>query len=316
VTAVAAISHLPFDHIPNWGGPYLAAPGADESAAPMADYRAVTPGYFAAVGAKLVAGRGFEEADDPNGQPVVMVDELLAKRAWPGQSPIGKRLGVDPQSEGHPSTWVTVVGVARHLRHRSLMEDVREQIYFPQRQIQRNPAAYVVRTSADPAALAAPIRGIASRLDPALPIAEVRLLADYLAGARGAQRFTMILAAAFAAAALLLACVGLYGVVAYSVAQRRREFGVRMALGAVPGQVRAQVLGEGLRVAAAGLAVGIPAALGTSRLLRAQLYGVTPRDAASYALAVAVLGLAAVFASWFAARRATAASPLEVLRAE
>ena len=316
VTAVAAVSHLPFDHIPNWGGQYLAVPGADEATAPMADYRAVTPGYFAAVGAKLVAGRGFDEADDPRGQLVVMVDELLAKRTWPGQNPIGKRLGVDPQSDGHPKTWVTVVGVVRHLRHRTLMEEVREQIYFPQRQIRRNPAAYVVRTSADPAALAAPIRRIAARLDPALPIAEVRPLADYLTAARGAQRYTMILAAAFAVVALLLACVGLYGVVAYSVAQRRREFGVRLALGALPGQVRAQVLREGMRVAVVGLAVGVPAAFLAARLLRAQLFGVTPRDAASYALAVAILGLAAVFASWFAARRATAASPLEVLRAE
>ena len=316
VTAAASVSHLPFDHIPNWGGPYLSSPGADESGAPMADYRAVSPGFFGAVGARLVAGRDFEESDDTNGQPVVIVDERLARLTWPDQSAVGKRLGVDPQSSGHPTNWATVVGVVRHLRHRSLMEEVREQIYFPQRQINRNPAAYVVRASTDPAALAGPIREILSRLDPQLPISEVRPLAEYLTAASGAQRFTMILAAAFAAVALLLSCVGLYGVVAYSVAQRRREFGVRMALGALPRQVRALVVREGMRVAAVGLLLGIPAAALVARLLRSQLFGVTPRDPASYALAVTLLGLAAIFASWSAARRATAAGPLEALRAD
>ena len=316
VTAVAAVSHLPFDHIPNWGGPYLATPGADETTAPMADYRAVTPDFFAAAGAHLVAGRGFTEADDENVAPVVMVDERLAKLTWPNRSAIGQRLGLDPQSNGHPASWATVVGVVRHLRHTSLMEEVREQVYFPQRQINRNPVAYLVRTRSDPAALAAPIRGILARLDPSLPISEVRLLKDSVVGARGVQRFTLILASAFAAAALLLACVGLYGVVAYAVAQRRREFGVRMALGALPRQVRGLVLRDGLRIAGVGLALGIPAAVAASRLLRSQLFGVTPRDLASYGLAVGILALAAVGASWFAARRATSASPLEVLRAE
>jgi len=316
VAAVAAVSHLPFDHIPNWGGPYLAQRGADEGTAPMADYRAVTPDFFAAAGARLVAGRGFAEADDSTGAPVVMVDERLARLTWPGQSAVGKRLGLDPQSEGHPASWATVVGVVRHLRHSSLMEEVREQVYFPQRQINRNPEAYLVRASGDPAALAAPIRRILTRLDPSLPISEVRPLDGYVTAARGAQRFTMILAAAFAAVALLLACIGLYGVVAYAVTQRRREFGVRLALGALPAQVRSLVLRDGMRVALVGLALGVPAALATSRLLRSQLFGVTPRDTATYAIAIALLALAAALASWFAARRATSASPLEGLRAE
>lgn len=310
------MSHLPFDHIPNWGGPYLSSPGADEAAAPMADYRAVTPDFFRASGAHLVEGRGFTEADDSAGQPVVLVDERLARLAWPGGSAIGRRLGLDPQSEGRPSNWATVVGVVRHVRHRSLMEEVREQVYFPQRQINRNPEAYLVRGASDPAVLAAPIRRTLARLDPALPISEVRLLGDYVDAARGAQRFTMILAAAFAGVALLLACIGLYGVVAYSVAQRRREFGVRLALGALPRQVRNLVLREGVAVVAAGLAVGVPAAFWASRLLQSQLFGVTPRDAASYGIAVLILICVAVLASWLAARRATSASPLEVLRAE
>jgi predicted permease len=316
VVAVAAVSHLPFDHIPNWGGPYLAQRGADEATAPMADYRAVTPDFFAAAGARLVAGRGFTEADDSTGAPVVMVDERLARLTWPGQSAVGKRLGLDPQSEGHPASWATVVGVVRHLRHSSLMEEVREQVYFPQRQINRNPEAYLIRASGDPAILAAPVRRILTRLDPTLPISEVRPLDGYVTAARGAQRFTMILAAAFAAVALLLACIGLYGVVAYAVTQRRREFGVRLALGALPAPVRSLVLRDGMRVALVGLALGVPAALATSRLLRSQLFGVTPRDTATYAIAIALLALAAALASWFAARRATSASPLEVLRAE
>ncbi len=316
VVAAGALSHLPFDHLPNWGGPYLTAPGQDDSTAPQADYRAVTPGLFDAVGARLVEGRGFLESDDEKSRPVVIVDERLARRAWPGQSAVGKPLAVDPQSDGHPTTWATVVGVVRHLRHRSLMEEVREQVYFPERQILRNPMAYVLRTSGDPASLAPPLRRAVARLDAQLPVYEVRTLDEYLVAARAAQRFTMILAATFALVALLLAAVGLYGVIAYSVARRRVEFGIRLALGALPGQVEALVVREGMRVALVGLALGLPAAALGAWLLRAQLFGVSPRDPASYGIALVLLGAAAVLASWVAARRATAASPLEVLRAE
>jgi putative ABC transport system permease protein len=317
VAATGAVSHLPYDHLPNWGGPYLTRPGQDDSTAPEADYRAVTPGFFATVGARVVEGRGFLESDDEKGRPVVVVDERLARRAFSGESAVGKALAVDPYSDGHPTTWATVVGVVRHLRHRRLVEEVREQVYFPQRQILRNPMAYVLRASGDdPAALAAPLRAVVARLDPQLPVYEVRPLADYVVAARGAQRFTLLLAGAFAGVAVTLAAVGLYGVIAYAVARRRREFGIRLALGARPGQVQALVVREGLRVAAVGLALGMPTAALGARALRAQLFGVGPRDPASYAGALALLALAAVLASWIAARRATAASPLEVLRSE
>jgi predicted permease len=316
VVAAAAVSHLPFDHIPNWGGPYLAKAAASGAPAPMADYRAVTPGFFAAVGARLVAGREFTEADDEKSRPVVIVDERLARLVWGGESPLGKTLRVDPRSSGQPEVPATVVGVVRHLRHRSLLEDVREQVYFAQRQIRRNPVAYVVRGTGEPGALAAPVRKLVADLDPQLPVSEARPLEDYLTDARGSQRFAMILAAAFAAAAMLLSAIGLYGVVAYSVAQRRREFGVRLALGALPKQVRALVLRQGARVAAAGLVFGIPAAVVTARLLRSQLFGVTPGDPLSYAGAIALLTLTALSASWFAARRAASASALEALKVE
>ncbi len=316
VEAAAAVSHLPFDHIPNWGGPYLSKAAADDTSAPMADYRAVSPGFFGAVGARLVAGRDFIQSDDEKSRPVVIVDERLARLAWPNENALGKLLRVDPESSGHPTKPATVVGVVRHLRQQTLLEEVREQIYFPQRQIRRNPVAYVVRAKGDPGGLAAPIRRLLAELDPELPISEVRPLEEYLADARGAQRFTMILAAAFASAALLLSAIGLYGVVAYSVAQRRREFGVRLALGALPKQVRALVVRQGTRVAAAGLAFGIPAAILIARLLRSQLFGVGPGDPLTYAVAIALLAAAAVSASWFAARRASSANAIEALRAE
>ena len=308
------MSHLPFDHIPNWGGPYLSKAAADDTSAPMADYRAVSPGFFGAVGARLVEGRDFTQSDGEKTRPVVIVDERLARLTWPNETAIGKVLRVDPPSSGHPTEPATVVGVVRHMRQQSLLEDVREQIYFPQRQIRRNPVAYVVRAKGDPGAVAAPIRRLLAELDPELPISEVRPLEEYLADARGAQRFTMLLAAAFAAAALLLSAIGLYGVVAYSVAQRRREFGVR--LGAAPKQVRALVVRQGTRVAAAGLAFGIPAAILIARLLRSQLFGVGPGDPLTYAVAIALLAAAAVSASWFAARRASSANVIEALRAE
>jgi putative ABC transport system permease protein len=265
-------------------------------------------------------GRGFTEGDDPSGAPVAIVDERLARRAWPpGASAVGKRIAVDPFSSGHPTSWVTVVGVVRHVRHRTLTAEVREQVYFPQRQILRNPMAYVLRAKpgrAAAAALAGPLRAAVARVDPQLPVYDVRPFSEYLAAASGAQRFAMILAAAFAGAALLLACVGLYGVVAYSVAQRRSEFSVRLAVGALPRQVRGLVVGEAMRLAAIGILLGAPAAILGARLLRSQLFGVTPHDPASYAIALAVLAAAAVAAAWLAARRAIAANPFDVLRSE
>ena len=157
VTGASAISHVPYDHVPNWGGPYLANPGDDPSAAPQADYRAVAPGMMELLGVRLVEGRTFTESDDQRGAPVVMVDERLAARTWPGQSPIGRRLGVDPSVTGTPSTWVTVVGLVRHVRHRSPTEEVREQVYFSERQVPRNPFVMIVKTGAEPSALVGPV---------------------------------------------------------------------------------------------------------------------------------------------------------------
>lgn len=316
VTGAGAISHLPFDILPNWSTTYLSVPGQDESLARRADSRAVTPRLLETIGARLVEGRFFTEDDNHRSQPVVIVDESLARLAWPGRSAIGQRLAVDPAVTGHPTIWVTVVGVVGHLRIHTLMEDVREQVYFPVRQALRNPMAYVVRTEADPATLTSSVRGILARLDPQLPIYEVRLFGDYVGRARATHRFTMWLIAAFALVALTLSCVGVYGVMAYSAAARRHEMGVRLALGAKPSAVLALVVRQGLRLAALGLVVGVPAAFVAARLLEDQLFGVRPGDLAIYAIAGPLLLLVTVAASWLPARRAVTIEPLEALRAD
>ena len=246
---------------------------------------------------------------------MVIVDDVLAGRTWPGQSAIGQSLGVDPWSTGHPTVWVKVVGVVRHLRLRSLVEPLSEQVYFPQRQVLRNPMAYVVRTS-DRTALASAIREAVACLDKQLPIYDVRPLDEYVAAAQSTRRFTMLLVSVFASAAVALACIGVYGVMAYSVTRRRREFGVRLALGARPHQIVRVVIREGAFLTMIGLALGIIAASVSARLLKTQLFGVAPDDSTSYAAALLVLAPFALVACWIPARRATAANPLEVLRAE
>jgi len=316
VTGVGSVSHLPYDNLPNWGGPYITEPGADDSLAPMADNRAVAPGFFETVGARLVEGRFFTDDDDQRAQPVVIVDDQLARRAWPGQSAIGKRIASDPASTGHAVYWATVVGVVRHLRHRSLLEDLGDQVYFAERQVQRNPMAYVVRTSGDPSALSGAVRQLVAALDPQLPAYDVRPLDDYVVGARAAQRFTTLVAAAFAVVALVLASVGVYGVIAYATARRRYEFGVRLALGARPAQVTSLVLREGVRLAASGMVLGLAGAAVAARFLEGQLFAVSPRDAGSYAAAAAAIGAAALAACWLPARRASTVSPLDAIRTE
>ena len=316
VTGVGAISHIPYDDLPNWGTPYLRDGDTDLDNAGTADTRAITPGFFEAVDAKLIEGRFFTEADDAKSLPVTIVDERLAERMWPGESALGKRLICDPFTTGKPQVAVTVVGVVHHLRHRRPTENVREQLYFPLTQAPRNPMAYVVRSAADATALTPQIRQTLAALDLRAPIYDVRPLTSYVGSARAARRFTMILATAFAAAALILAGIGVYGVTAYAVTLRRREFGVRLALGASTNQVVQLVMREGVRLAIVGLLLGLVGAAFAATLLRTQLYGVTPADPISYLIAVPTLAAAVVLAAWLPARRATRVNPLESLRSE
>jgi predicted permease len=314
VTGVGAVSHLPYDDLPNWGTPYIREGDSVLEPAGHADTRAISAGFFEAVHARLVDGRYFSESDDPSSLPVAIVDERFAARLWPGESAVGKRFIGDPQTSGKASTLITVVGVVRHLRHRRPTDELREQIYFPVRQAPRNPMAYVVRSQSDAAQLTSLVRETLRSLDAGLPIYDVRPLSAYVVSARAARRFTTVLGAAFAVCALLLATLGVYGVTAYAVTLRRREFGIRLALGARRRQVLGVVIREGLGLAAWGLIVGLGGAAVAALLLRSQLFEVTPGDALSYGVAIPALALAAALAAWIPARRAATVNPLESLR--
>jgi predicted permease len=316
VSAAAAISHAPYDHVPNWGGPYVAIEGADPSTARQADYRAVSPGAMELLDVTLLDGRLFTESDDPRSTPVVIVDERLAERTWPGESAVGRRLGVDPNVTGAPSTWAAVVGVVRHIRHRSPIEEVREQVYFPSRQVTRNPSVYLVKTSGDPARLVAPVRELLRTLDPAVPLYDVRPLSVYVNDARALRQFTAMLAALFAVAALLLAAVGVYGLITYSVTERHREFAVRVALGAHAYDVTRLVVGDVAALTATGGALGLVAAIAAATWLRRELYGVAPWDPVAVAATIGILTTVGLAACAWPARRAIRTDPAEALRGE
>ena len=316
VASVSAITHVPYDNLPNWSTPYLPEGVADRSLAREADARAILPDFFTTVRASIVDGRDFTFDDDFRKMPVAIVDTRLAARAWPGQSAVGKRLVSDPQTTGTPETVVTVVGVVQHLRHRTPGEEVREQIYYPQLQVFRSPLAFLVRSTSSAADLAAPITRIVSEIDPLLPVYDVRMLEDYAREARGIPRFTTWLAGLFAAVALLLGAIGLYGVMAYLVNERRREFGVRMALGASRAAVLSLVLREAAMLAARGALIGGIAALGAGQLLRSELHGLQVPDPAAFSVSIFALAVAVLAASIVPAWRATRTALLHTLKAE
>jgi predicted permease len=310
VGSAGAISHLPYDDLPNWGLTYALEGPQQRGGAPFANTRAITPGLLETMGAQLADGRFFSEHDRT---PVVIVDDLLAERLWPGRSAVGQHVMI---GQGEPDRRVAIVGVVRHLNLRSIVEDVIPQIYVPHRVWQRSPMAFVVRTEERAPALADDIRRAVSAFDPRLPVFEVRLLDDYVESARSIRRFTMWLAVAFAATALLLTCIGVYGVLAYAVTTRRHEFGVRRALGADTRQVILDVLGEGVRFAVVGCVGGVAGAAVAGRLLQSQLYAVEPRDPMTYAAAASMILAGALVACWIPAHRATTVSPMDALRAE
>jgi putative ABC transport system permease protein len=206
--------------------------------------------------------------------------------------------------------------VVRHIRHRDLAEVVREQVYVPHRQSPRDPMAWALRWKGEAPVDLATIRRIVAELDGELPVYDARPLLAYVGDAQGRARFTMVLCAAFAVLALVLAAIGIYGVMSYSVTRRRREIGVRLALGARAGQVRQAVLRDGMLLALMGLAVGLLGAALLTRAARSLLYAVSPLDPLTYAAVIAALAAVAALATWVPARRASSLAPSEILRSE
>jgi predicted permease len=271
----------------------------------------VTPGFFRMLDVPLRSGRDFTEADATEGAPmVVIVSETMAKRYWPGVDPIGRRL-----RPGRSQNWQTVVGVAADLHHLSLDADPNPMVYYPY-QGNWNPMSIGVRYDGDSSRIAPAIRDVAHAIDPQLPIGTMRRVDDLVAGSLGERRFNASLLAVFAGIALLLAAVGLYGAMSFAVGRRTREIGVRMALGAQPGDVLRMVLGEGLRLAAVGLVAGLATAAALTWTMRGLLFGVTAADPLTFAGITLLLLAVACLATWIPARRAARVDPMRAIRCD
>lgn len=313
VVSVGATSHLPYDELPNWALAYAREPVSSSTTVnARADTRSVSTGLFETMGVELVEGRFFTDAESA---PVAVIDDQLARRLWPDRSALEQSLFV---GQAAADRRVTVVGVVRHLRQRSLVTDLTPQIFLPYRLWQRSPMAYVVEADGDGdlSALAARVRATVAAIDRNLPIYDVRPLGVYLDRALSVRRFVMVLAAVFAATALVLSGIGVYGLLAYAVTTRRQELGIRRALGADTRQVVLQLARESLGFAVAGCAAGLLLASVTARWLDSQLYGVRPHDPVTYAAALALILVVALVGSLVPTRRAIAVEPIEALRRE
>ncbi|HYL62092.1 MAG TPA: ABC transporter permease [Candidatus Methylomirabilis sp.] len=287
------------------------------------DQRSATTGYFQTMQIPLVRGRLFTEADDADAPLVVIVDTNFAYRFWPHGDAIGQHVAVDTIPNGNPNTprWRTIVGVVGHVKHYSLDVEGREQIYFPHRQPEFGVSVprdmtLAARTSMDPASVTSAIREQVAALDKDLALYNVATMDELVSTSVAQPRLNLSLLGAFAILALILAAIGVYGVMAYAVTQRTQEFGIRMALGATSSDVLKQVFLEGGRLAILGLALGLIAALGLTQLMSSLLFGVQPRDPVTFIAAAALLALVALAACYIPARRATRVDPLVALRYE
>jgi predicted permease len=275
-----------------------------------AEYRMISPGYLQAMGIPLKRGRDVQESDDAAASRVVLIDERSAQRFWPGQDPIGKRVGFNK------TTWREVVGVVGAVRNRGLDVASREQIYIPYLQSAQPNTYYVIHASGDAAVLTPAIRAVLRDVDPRLPVFDVQTMEQRLSGSVAPRRLSAGLLVAFAAVAALLAAIGIYGVVAYLVRLRTREIGLRLALGAHHARIFRDVVGRGMWPVAIGLALGIAGAAAATRLLERLLFGVTPHDVATFGAVIAGLGVVAFSACAIPALRAMRIDPIAALKDE
>jgi putative ABC transport system permease protein len=276
---------------------------------PTARWYDVDPGYFATLGVPVVRGRGFSRSDGPGAPSVALVNQTMARRYWPGQDPVGQRVTMQDRT-------MTIVGVVADVPPLSPDQPVAPEIYWPNQQAPRWATYVILRTAADPATLASAARRRLQELDPDLSVPEFRTLDAQFGRALVYPRFVTLLMATFAAIALVLAAVGVYGVVAYGVARRTREIGIQVAMGASRGDILRAIVWQGMLLTLAGAAAGVAGALAITPVLRSLLAGVEPGDPLTLLGVAAVLCLVALMASYLPARRASGISPLEALREE
>jgi putative ABC transport system permease protein len=282
---------------------------------PIIVTRMISPGYFETMGIPLVSGRQLTDHDTEKSPNVVVISETMARRYWPGEDAIGKRIAAGRVTSD--ADWIQVIGVVKDVHQFELSADPKPQMYLSYRQAEFFwPEDLVVRTDVDPASLAATVRNAVWEIDKEQPVSNIRTMEDILADSIARQRFSMLLLGVFAGVALLLAAVGIYGVMSYSVAQRTHEIGIRMALGAQTSAVLKLAVGYGLKLVVAGVVIGLVAAFVLTRLMSTLLFGITATDPATFALISLLLIAVAAIASYIPARRATKVDPLIALRYE
>jgi putative ABC transport system permease protein len=284
----------------------------DDRGTPEADQRIVTPGYFEAMGMTLRSGRLFDDRDNENSQPVAIIDETMANTFWPNEDPIGKRIKRGGRQSTQP--WLTIVGVARHVRYRTLEEPSRVQLYMPHAQVPTTGMSLAVKTNLEPRTLSNIIQREVIAVDREQPVWAVRTMDELMATSVMRRQLIMTLLTLFAGIALTLAAVGIYGVISYWVTQRSHEIGIRVAIGASRVDVLKMVLGQSMSVVLIGVAIGLAGAAVLTRVMGTLLYNVSTTDVATFASYSAALILVGLLASYLPARRAARIDPVTMLR--
>jgi putative ABC transport system permease protein len=313
VSGAAYASTLPFESRGDTAGYQVEGRQLDVNDPGDAVYRVITNDYLQVLGARLNEGRLFDHSDGPATAPVVVVNETFARKYWPGERAIGHRIVL---TANNLVVWRTVVGVVKDLRECGYEIAMKPAIYQPAAQAARPTRELIVRTAGNPLALVPAVRRVIAAVDPEQPVSWVRTMDELIDLNVSDRRQVLALLATFAALALVLACVGLYGILSSAVAQRGRELGLRMALGASGASVQRMVVGRGLLLTAAGLSIGLGASWALTRLMKNLLYGVDAVDPATFAGVAAFLGGVALIASWIPARRASRLDPMAILREE
>lgn len=320
VQSVSAVSHLPLDDMGNWYDAYWKeGTPAELQGSSMADLRSILPGYFRTIGATLISGRDFTETDDASHEHAAIVDDVVARQLWPQGDALGKKINVSDSPKGpyeFERDWLVIVGVVHHLQYHSLTAMVRPQIYVPMQLAPRPMMVMLIRTTGTVSHLAGSVRKQAGLLNKELALSRMAPLSDVVDSAISESRFASLLATLLAVTALVLAFVGIYGLLSYSVAQRLGEIGIRMAIGAERRHVLRMVLTDALVSVVPGVAAGLLLSSFLMPLLAHLLFGVKPQSPINYAAILILVLIVTAFAAYFPARRAMSVDPATSLRYE